>query len=196
MSHVVKAPVGSLRIALNEDRIGALIGDRGEVKKNIEERLKVKLKVDSKMGEVEIIPLEGSSLNELMKAKNVITAINHGFNPEHALKLAEDDMFLEIIDLSDYARNRNDLVRIKGRIIGERGKFWRLLEEMTGVNLTVYDKYVAIIGDYESVRVAREALMMIIEGRQHRTVINYLKREVSELKRRRLELWEKRPFGP
>ena len=193
---MVKAPVGSLRIALNEDRIGALIGDRGEVKKNIEERLKVKLKVDSKMGEVEIIPLEGSSLNELMKAKNVITAINHGFNPEHALKLAEDDMFLEIIDLSDYARNRNDLVRIKGRIIGERGKFWRLLEEMTGVNLTVYDKYVAIIGDYESVRVAREALMMIIEGRQHRTVINYLKREVSELKRRRLELWEKRPFGP
>jgi len=193
---VVKAPVGSLRIALNEDRIGALIGDRGEVKKNIEERLKVKLKVDSKMGEVEIIPLEGSSLNELMKAKNVITAINHGFNPEHALKLAEDDMFLEIIDLSDYARNRNDLVRIKGRIIGERGKFWRLLEEMTGVNLTVYNKYVAIIGDYESVRVAREALMMIIEGRQHRTVINYLKREVSELKRRRLELWEKRPFGP
>ena len=73
---MAKAPVGSLKIALNEDRIGALIGDRGEVKKSIEERLKVKLKIDSKMGEVEIIPLEGSSLNELMKAKNVITAIN------------------------------------------------------------------------------------------------------------------------
>ena len=191
-----KTPLGSFKMALNEDRIGPLIGGKGEVKKEIEAKLKVKLKVDSKLGEVEIIPKEGATLNELMKAKNVVMAINYGFNPEYALKLIEDDIFLDVIDLSEYAKSRNDLIRIKGRIIGERGKFWKLLEEMTGVNLTVYDKYVAVIGDYEAVRVAREALMMIIEGRQHRTVINYLKREVGELKRRRLELWERRPFGP
>ena len=128
-----------------------------------------------------------------MKARDFVRAIAYGFSPEKAMRIIDEDAVLAVIDLHQYVGDApNHLQRVKGRIIGEKGKARRSIEEMTGTNISVYDHYVAIIGDYESVQVAKEAIEMLIQGRQHSTVYRFIEREMYKIKTARMrELWEK-----
>ncbi|MHA1593602.1 MAG: KH domain-containing protein [Candidatus Baldrarchaeia archaeon] len=177
-------------VRIPKDRIAVLIGKKGKTKRMIEELTGTKITVDSESGEVTIeSTTETSDPLAVWKAKNIVTAIGRGFSPERALALLEDDKVLEIIDLSEFSSgSKSDLRRIKGRIIGEKGKTRRIIEETTGVYVSVYGKTVALIGDYEWLGVARRAIMMLIEGSPHGTVYKYLYRMRSDYKRR-LRSW-------
>jgi rRNA processing protein Krr1/Pno1 len=41
--------------------------------------------------------------------------------------------------------------------------------------------------------IAREAIRMLLEGRQHNTVYRFLHNKRRELKKKKLEIWEKPP---
>ena len=181
---------GELRVPVEPERLGALIGAKGEVKRRIEEALNVRVRVDSANSEVRISPREGATVVNVLRARDVVRAISYGFSPERALRLLDESQVLDVIDLKEVCRSREDMVRIKGRIIGREGKARAMIEDLTGAYLSVY---VAIIGDYEQVRVAREAVLMLIQGRQHRTVYNFLRSECKRLRRRRYQLWEAGP---
>ncbi|MCD6154719.1 MAG: RNA-processing protein [Candidatus Verstraetearchaeota archaeon] len=188
-----KRPIIRDYINIPVDRLGVIIGSGGSIKRTIEERTRVKLLIDSSSSSV-ILELDPKEANyeDMFKAKNVILAIAHGFSPQRAFRLFDEDQILDIINLTEFTfPSRNDLMRIKGRIIGERGKTRRMIEEFTNTFISVYDKYVAIIGEYESVLVARRALEMLINGAQHRKVYNYLQRERRRLKRREFEFWKR-----
>jgi len=182
---------GSVTLAIDKERIGVLIGEKGRVKKRIEELLDVKIEVDSKTGEVKILPKgERPDPLKLMKARDIVRAISYGFNPDVAMLLADDDMFLEVIDLKQHSSGRReDIIRIAGRVIGEKGKARRMIEELTGAHISIYRQYVAIIGNYDQVRIAKTAVEMLINGRQHATVYKYLVRARREMKLRGLGLW-------
>lgn len=182
---------GEIIVNVDPQRVGVLIGNKGSVKKQIESALNVKLKIDSKTGEVRIIPQEGATVLNVMRARDVVRAISLGFSPERALRLLDETQTLEVIDLKELTKGREDMVRIKGRIIGKEGKARKMIEDLTGAYISVYDRYVAIIGDYEQARAAREAIMMLIQGRQHRTVYNFLRTEYKRLKRQAFKLWSK-----
>ncbi|MEM2575777.1 MAG: KH domain-containing protein, partial [Sulfolobales archaeon] len=88
--------------------------------------------------------------------------------------------------------SQNHLTRIKGRVIGEEGKVKKNIEEMTGTNISVYEDYIAIIGDYDGANLAREAVEMLIQGRQHSTVYKYLDRSVHDVKKKKVTtIWNK-----
>ena len=183
-------------VSVPPDRIGVIIGNKGAVRREIEERTGIKVRVDTSSSSV-VLELDpsASSYDNLLKAKNVIMAIAHGFSPERAFRLFGEDQFLDIIDLTQYSSgSKNDLVRIKGRIIGEKGKTRRIIEEYTDTYISVYKDTVAIIGGYEGVMIARRAIQMLANGAQHRTVYNYLQRERRRLRRRQFELWSHRFF--
>jgi len=182
----------SLLVRIPVERIGVLIGPGGSVKSQIEKACKVRLTINSETGEVEIAStpkMEDPSL--LLKAQNIVLAVGRGFSPEKALKLLDDEYLLEIFDLrSLVGRSRKNLVRVKGRIIGERGKTRRIIEEATGVDISVYGHTVAIIGRHDEIPVAREAIQRLISGSEHSTVYRMLGRRRHELKKERLKLWE------
>lgn len=181
-------------VNVSPDRIGVIIGNRGRIKREIEERTGVKLFVDSSSSSVTLeLDTSKSDFINLLKAKNIIKAISYGFSPEKAFRLLDEDQILDVIDLTQYGNSKSDLARIKGRIIGERGKTRRIIEEYTGVYLSIYDHYVAIIGDYDHVVVARHAIQMLANGAQHRTVYSYLQRERRRLRRMEFDLW-RRPW--
>ncbi|MCR6668850.1 MAG: KH domain-containing protein [archaeon YNP-WB-040] len=183
-------------VSVPPDRIGVVIGDRGTIKSRIEESTGVALTVDSSSSSVmlEIDP-DKTPYENMMKAKNIITAIGYGFSPEKAFKLLEDDVILDVIDLTLYVgTSKNHLTRIKGRIIGENGKTRKIIEEYTGTFVSVYSNYVAIIGTYENVSVARRAVEMLASGKPHNAVYSFLDREKRRLKKLEFELWEKRKF--
>ncbi len=191
---------GALRLyaRLPLDRIGVLIGEKGRVKTEIMKRTRTKITVDSTTGMVIIEP-ESPDVPPymVMKAQEVVRAIAYGFPPEKAMKLLDEDNVLIVIDLKQYVGDApNHLQRIKGRIIGEKGKARKTLEEMTGTYITVYRHYVAIIGDYESASIAKQAVEMLIQGRQHSTVYRYVERAMFDLKRSRMtQLWRtERPY--
>ena len=176
------------------DRIGVLIGREGSVRKEIEEKTKTLITVDTQTGSVIIEPASPSTTAlELIKAQNIVRAIGYGFSPERAFRLLEDDQVLEVLDVRQYVGDKpNHVKRVLGRIIGEEGKARRILEEYTGTYISIYDHYVAIIGDYETANIAKKAIEMLIQGRMHSTVYKYIDREMYALRRRRMmELWRK-----
>jgi len=180
-------------VRIPKERVGILIGPEGKVKQYIENRLNVKLDVESEGGVTITLSEEASDPSLLLKAKDVVTAIGRGFSPDVTFRLIrnEDDLF-DMIDLRQiFGRSESDIRRIKGRIIGADGKTRKLIEELTEANMTVYGHTVGFIGTFEQVDAARNAAQMIIEGCQHHTVYRYLQRKRTELKKEKLELWEK-----
>jgi len=163
----------STRLLVPKERIGVIIGKKGETKKRIEEELGVKLKIDSRTGEV-IILTPQENADALLKASAVIKAIARGFSPENALLLKNDDYTLSLIDLAQYASTKKALVRIRGRIIGEKGKARLLIEELTNTKICVYGKTVGIIGPWDKVGLAEEAIRKLAEGARHATVFDWL----------------------
>lgn len=177
------------------ERIGVLIGREGSVIKEIMEKTRTSITVDSTTGSVVIEPAStNTTMLDLMKAKDIVTAIAYGFNPETALTLLDEDKILVVINLKDYVGDKpNHIKRILGRVIGEKGKAKRIIEEYTKTNISIYETYVAIIGDYESLQIAKTAIEMLIQGRQHSTVYRYLERATYSLKRRRMwDIWSKK----
>ncbi len=184
--------VTRLYVKVPLDRIGVLIGRGGEVLRMVMERTRTKIMVDEVNGSVVIEPASpATTALDLMKAQDFVKAIAYGFSPERASRVLEEDQVLIVIDLKQYVKpSPNHLTRVKGRIIGEGGKARKNLEEIGNVYISVYDDYVAIIGDYESANAVRDAILMLVEGRQHSTVYRYLERVMSQIKRRQhLSYW-------
>lgn len=168
-------------VKIPNDRIGALIGKRGETRKALEELLGVKLEVDSSDGLV-IIENEEDTLAEI-RSMEVVKAIGRGFSPERAARLLEeDDMVLDLIDISDDADTPQKLARVRGRIIGRDGKSREQIENMTGTYVSVYGKTIGIIGLPEEVNDAHTAIVMLINGAEHSSVFSFLDKKKKEAK--------------
>jgi len=180
-------------VKIPKERVGILIGPEGKVKQYIAEKLQVKLDVDTEGSITLTLSEKATDPSLLLKAKDVITAIGRGFAPEVAFRLIrnEDEIF-DMIDLRViFGRSESDIKRIKGRIIGADGKTRKLIEELSEADVVVYGHTVGLIGSFEQVDTAHNAVQMIIEGCQHHTVYNYLQKKRTELKKEKLELWEK-----
>ena len=179
---VVRVPV---------ERVGAVIGREGETKRHLEEELGVRLGVDSKEGVVTISSDSPGTAAGPFTAVRVIQAIGRGFSPQRAKRLTEEGTAFEVIDLRDFAGgNANSLERIRGRVIGLKGKSRRVIEELTQCSLSVYGRTVSIIGEEAEVQLATEAVRLLATGSQHRTVYNLLQKARTRKKMERMFLWE------
>ncbi len=180
------------------DRLGSLIGEGGRVLRELESRTMTRITVDSINGAVVIEPATPSTgIDKLLKARDFIMAVAAGFSPDRAWRVLDEDQVLLIINLKEViGDSQSHLTRIKGRLIGEKGKARKNLEQMTNTYINIGRDCVAIIGDYESAQVAREAVEMLIQGRRHSTVYKYVDKLMREIKRRRMtEYWSAgKPF--
>ncbi|ESP87551.1 KH domain-containing protein [Candidatus Halobonum tyrrellensis] len=167
-------------VKVPQDRIGAVIGEGGETMREIEERADVRLDIDSESGSVAIDtvgdPVAG------MVAPDIVRAIGRGFTPESALSLLEHDLRrFDLIDLASETRNKNDLQRQKGRLIGENGRTRQLMEELSGAEVVIKGSTLGIIGQSEEVDAVRRAAGMILDGAPHGAVYSFLERKHNEL---------------
>ena len=173
-------------VKVPDDRIGVLIGQGGETMREIEARAEVRLDIDSESGNVAIEkvgdPVKG------LKGPDIVKAIGRGFAPAEALGLLDDDMMIfEIVDIGAATRNKRDLRRQKGRLIGEDGRTRELMEELTGASVTIYGSTLATIGGPKQVEAVREAAEMILDGAPHGAVYSMLEERRQELKHKGME---------
>jgi len=173
-------------VKIPQDRIGVLIGEGGETMREIENRADVRLDIDSENGSVSIDKTGDPLLG--LKGPDIVRAIGRGFKPEVAMTLLDDEMMMfDLIDIDAAARNKNDLKRKKGRLIGENGRTRELMEELTGASVVIYGTTLGVIGNPQQVEIVREAAEMLLEGAPHGSVYSFLERKHNELKRQGME---------
>ncbi len=178
-------------IRIPADRIGVLIGPSGKNRRSIEAAFQVDLTIDGETGNVEIqVKPDQTDVSVLFTVRNLVQAIGRGFSPKNAFALTNEDNDILIIDLEEYVKqNKNAQNRVKGRIIGKDGKSRSMIEDLTGCLVSVYGGTVGLIGPYDMLPVAREAVEMLINGSFHKTVWNYLYAYRRKMKKERGELW-------
>ena len=174
----------SYELKIPHERVAVLIGKNGEVKKNIESDTKTKIKIDSQEGDIFVY---GKDALGLFTAREVIRSIGKGFNPEIAKLLLKQDYVFEIIVLKEFTgKSKNTLLRLKGRVIGKDGKSRKLIEELSESYISVYGKFIGIIGLPESVSMAKRACEALLRGSTHANVYRWLEKKRRELKRKRI----------
>ena len=164
------------------ERVGVLIGPDGATKRRLEEATGAAIAVDSESGEVTIDEVHAADPVLALKARDIVIAIARGFSEARAFRLLGEDAYIDVLDIKDFAHSRNRIAQIKARLIGARGKTRRLIEELTGVELSVSGHAVSLIGDAFEMAIAREAVVMLLRGSEHATVYRFLERKRADIK--------------
>ena len=165
--------MSSDEVRIPRERIAVLIGKNGKDKKLLEKKTNTRLRVDSEEG---LITIEGEAI-DVFNAKPIVKAIGRGFRPEIAEGLLVEDYILEIVNIKDFAKTKNDLVRIKARIIGRGGTCRENMEAMTKTEIVVYGKTVAIVGTIENCMIARQAIEKLLQGAKHGNVYKFVEKK-------------------
>ncbi|MFH1784826.1 MAG: KH domain-containing protein [Candidatus Micrarchaeota archaeon] len=174
MDEIIKIPHERIRIFLGKD---------GSIKKRLEKKCKVKFTIDSE-GDVQIL----GDPTDIFFARDIVKAIGRGFTPEEALHLLKHDYGLYLVQLKDYAHTEKAIIRLKGRIIGEKGKIKNQIQDATDSYISIYGNTIGIIAKIDTMEYAKEAVGMLINGARHTSVLGYL----AKVKR---EIWEARLRG-
>ncbi len=164
-------------IKIPHERVKALLGASGETKDYLEQRMQVTLTVDSDGAVV----VSGEPLDEFI-GKDIVKAIGRGFEPAVALRLLSDEYGFRLIDLRDYGTSEKDIHRIKGRIIGEKGRTKEIIKEEVDAEVAIYGHTVGVVSKLETLDYAVEAIFKLIEGANHATVYGYLEKRRRKIK--------------
>lgn len=138
-------------------------------KKRLERELKIRI---SNRGQN--IFINGNPEEEFI-AIEVLKAINLGFSVSSALSLNQEGVILQIVNIKELTK-RNDLKRIRARIIGTHGKTLKILKDLTSCNLSLHNNQIGIIGDAEEIEDAIIALTSLIQGSKHGNVYSRLEK--------------------
>lgn len=122
----------------------------------------------------EDITITGEAL-EVIRVKEIIKAFGRGFAFKDTLNLLDDEYYLEVVNIGEFSgKSEGRQAVLKGRIIGERGKTKNAIEKYTSVKVAIYGKTVAMIGKPENIKIAKNAIGMILFGSKHNTVYRFL----------------------
>ncbi len=181
----------SSRVRIPKSRIGVVIGRKGETKAEIESLAGVNIQVDSEDGSI-IITSSDKTIDPtyVWKARDIIKAIGRGFNADKAFYLIDDSIYLETIQLEG---SKNNIKRLKARLIGEKGKARNMIESGTDTYISIFGSQISIIGDLEEIRSAKEAIEMLIRGSKHGTVYRLLEQKRFRLKQDPMKIWKDPP---
>lgn len=169
-------------VSIPNERIGALIGKEGRIKRLIEKRTATKITVR----ENEVV-ISGEAYKEWV-AKSIVEAVKIGFDYEKAICLVNENYTMEVIPLNLRGSRKES---IKGRIIGRGGVTKDIIEQTGDCYLSVYEDVIGIIGEYDNVANTAQAVEMLMRGSSHGAVYNYLERKRS--KRKNIFLEEMKP---
>jgi len=164
------------------ERLGVLIGPDGATKRRLQQSTGTRIEIDSATGEVTIDERGAADPVLALKARDVVQAVARGFSEERAFRLLDEDAYIETLDIKDFAHSKNRVAQVRARLIGTRGRTRRIIEELTGVDVSVWGHTVALIGGAFEMGIAREAVIMLLRGSEHKTVYRFLERKRADLK--------------
>ncbi len=140
-----------------------------KAKKKLESKLNIKITNRGKE-----VTIQGKPEDEYI-AEKVIDALNFGFPFSTALLIKKEDFMFEIINIKDHTK-RNDLKRIRARIIGTSGKTLQTLSNLTESHFELKDNNIGIISPPENIENAQNAIISLIKGSKQGNVYSHLEK--------------------
>jgi len=130
---------------------------------------------DAKIDVDDGISVDSKDSIALMRIKEVVKAFGRGFEFDAALNLLDEEYYLETINIQEFCgKSKERLTTMRGRLIGSGGRTKKLIEKHTNVKVAVYGKTVSIIGKWDEIQKARQAVEGLLYGRKHGTVYRSL----------------------
>lgn len=136
-------------------------------RKKLEELLNVKITNRGKETRI-----EGEAEDEVI-ASQVLQALNYGIPYSEAITIKTEGKTFETVNIKEYTHQKN-LERVRGRVIGTKGKALKTLSELTDSSMELKENTVAIVVAPENLQRTTEALIAIIKGAKHGAVYKEL----------------------
>eukprot|EP00127_Corallochytrium_limacisporum_P002556 Clim_evm113s128 gene=Clim_evmTU113s128 len=155
------------RIPVPNHRYTPLKENWNKVYAPLVEQMKLEVRMNLKNRSVEIRNgPHTEDIGSLQKAADFVKAFTLGFDVEDTKALLRlDDLYVETFDVTDVKPLKGDhLSRAIGRIAGKGGQTKYYIENVSKTRIVLADTRVHILGSYQNIRVARDAIGNLILG--------------------------------
>ncbi|KAK9249199.1 hypothetical protein V1506DRAFT_527313 [Lipomyces tetrasporus] len=183
----VRVKSQSRKIPVPPHRMTPLKGVWTKIYPPLVEHLKLQVRMNVRTKTVELrTSRQTDDTGAIQKGADFIKAFTLGFDVDDAIALLRlDDLYIESFEIKDVKTLQGDhLARAIGRIAGKDGKTKFAIENATRTRIVVADSKIHILGGFQNIRMAREAVVSLILGSPPGKVHGNLRIVASRLKER------------
>jgi len=172
------------RVPVPQHRFTPLKNNWLQLFKPVTEHMKLDMRMNLKTRKVEIkTKADTEDVGALQKAADFVQAFLLGFEVQDAVALLRlDDLYVESFEIKDVKTLRGEhLSRAIGRLAGKGGRVKFTIENATKTRVVLADTKIHILGSFQNIRVARDAICALIMGSPPGKVYSRLRTVCSRL---------------
>ncbi|KAJ1729562.1 pre-rRNA-processing protein pno1 [Coemansia biformis] len=175
------------RVRVPPHRLSPLKRDWMKIYTPVVEHLKLQIRMNPKARMLEVRTCEETEdMGSVQKAADFLRAYCLGFSPEDSLALLRmEDLFLDSFEIKEVKTLTGDhLSRAIGRLAGKDGKTKYTIENATKTRIVLADSKVHVMGTFQNIKIAKNAISSLIMGSPPGKIYAHLKVVAARMKGR------------
>lgn len=179
--------IQSRKVPIPPHRMSPLKNSWPKIYPPLVEHLKLQVRMNIKSKAVELRTSKFTTdAGALQKGEDFVKAFTLGFDVDDAIALLRlDDLYIETFEIKDVKTLQGEhLGRAIGRIAGKDGKTKFAIENASKTRVVLADSKIHILGGFQNIRIAREAVVSLILGAPPGKVYGNLRTVASRMKER------------
>ncbi|KIW94416.1 pre-rRNA-processing protein PNO1 [Cladophialophora bantiana CBS 173.52] len=179
--------IQSRKVPVPPHRMSPLKQSWSKIYPPLVEHLKLQVRMNIKSKAVELRTSRFTTdTGALQKGEDFVRAFTLGFDVDDAIALLRlDDLYIETFEIKDVKTLQGEhLGRAIGRIAGKDGKTKFAIENTSKTRVVLADTKIHILGGFQNIRIAREAVVSLILGAPPGKVYGNLRTVASRMKER------------
>jgi RNA-binding protein PNO1 len=176
------------KILVPNHRLNPLKNNWMKIYQPIVEHMKLEIRFNTKNSSVELRTCQHTEdIGALQKCTDFVKAFVLGFDIDDAIALLRvEDLFIDSFEIEDVKQTLQGehLSRAIGRIAGKDGKTKFTIENATRTRIVIADRKIHILGSFNNIKFARDAIVSLILGSPPGKVYAKLRTIQSRLRER------------